>query len=467
VLSPHIDIGTLAALTSQSADQIGAALEAAERQAMLSATDDGLRFSHELIARGVYNEISPLRRQVMHRRVATYLEGGTALDLNRAADLAHHAGLSGDEGLAARAMVLAGRLSLRFFANDDALSLARKGMQRVARLPDAERIRISIDLHDIMLAAGPVDDWDAVAREVAALAEQAVDHGELAHARLGYHLAASIRWQKGQWSDAREQTLQSERVTRSSRVEDQIAGLADTAKCLLLLERDLPQADAMLMEAQALASRKRYQHQSLPAGIGILRFHQNKLDEAEESLKDARTACKAVGDRFGEFQCNEYLAMIDIERGDFERARTRCDELIALGDKLREGSEGPFARALAGLCKYAVEDDCSSLDAGLEELRIADAKHRLAYVQVKAAQIDYRNDRKDAARSRATEALELASLLQRPTEAALARAVLTALSRDQGDATAAEQHGQGLRELTQKGVAVWALSYIRSLDIAT
>lgn len=463
VLSPHIDLDWLADLTGQDADRVGAMLESAERQGMLKATDSGFRFSHDLIARGVYNEISPVRRQVMHRRVAKLLEKNTALDLSHAADLAHHAAQSGDSGLAARAMVSAGRLCLRFYANEEALTLAHKGMQLISDLSEAERVCVSIDLHSIMFLAAPLKDWEASAREFAALAEQAVDHGELAHARLGYHMAATVRWDHGQWTDAREQSLQSERVVRSARIEDQIVGMADTAKCLVMLERDLPQADAMLMEANALAARERFTHQSLPSGTGMLRFHENKFDEAEELLKDARTQCKTAGDRVNEFMANEYLMMIEFERGRFDEARERCKALVEIGDKLREGSEGPFGRAAAGLCDYAIDDEPRNLEAGLEELRIADAKHRLAYILTRAARIDLDYGRVASALARATEALEYATLLRRATEMILAHVALAEANRRLDNTEDAEIHEAAVAELSASGVAEWAAAYVDGL----
>jgi DNA-binding SARP family transcriptional activator len=229
VLSPRIDVGNLVKVSGLDATEVGAALENAERHAMLHAADRGLGFVHELIARAVYNDISPLRRQVMHRRIAELLEKDTAQDLARAADLAHHAALSGDQGLAARAMVSAGRLCLRFFANDDAQSLARKGLHLAEGLPDAERVRVEIDLQDILLAAGPLEDRDAAARHYTALAERALEHGALAHARLGFHMASWVRWTQGQWTAAREQTLQAVRAVRGGQDEAQIVGMAETS----------------------------------------------------------------------------------------------------------------------------------------------------------------------------------------------------------------------------------------------
>jgi tetratricopeptide (TPR) repeat protein len=456
VLRPRIEVSMLQALTEQSADDIAAMLEHAERQGILSSTGSGLRFSHELIARAVYTGISPVRRRIMHRRIAERMAEDTALDLDHASDLARHAMQSGDPALAARAMVSAGRLSLRFFANDEAVSLARKGLQLAEQLPAAERVCLGIDLHGILFAAAPLDDWEDGARRYVALAEQALDHGALAHARRAYDMAAYVRWEHGQWDGAREQSLQSERVARGGSDKDQIVGMAITAKCLAMLERDLPHADAMLMEAQGLAARKRIRHHAIPAGLGMLRFYENRLDEAEELLKEARTLCKSAGDRIDEYQANEYLVMIDIQRGSFTEAKARCEELLEIGGKLRAGSEGPFACALYGLCMYALDDDSAPLEKALAELRIADAKHRLAYVLTRAALLDYERERIDAALTHAGEALTYAELLERRTETMMAHAVLGLGHQAAGHRAKAKAHFAKVTGLEAEGVAEWA-----------
>lgn len=462
VLSPHIDIGTLSSVSGLGVQEVGAVLEDAERQALLVATDRGMRFAHDLIARAVYNDISPIRRQVMHRRIAELLEQDTAQDLARAAGLAHHAAQSQDPGLAARAMVSAGRLSLRFFANDDAASLARKGLQISKRLPADERARVEVDLNEILLTAGAVEDWEAAADAYAGLAERALDHGALAHARLGYHMASWVRWAQGRWSDAREQTLQAARVVRGGDDEAHIVGIAETAKCLIMIERDLSQADALLMEAAALAERRQLSHHSICAGRGMLCLRENRLDEAEELFREARTLSKSAGDRLNEFQANEYLAMIDLQRGRVHEAKERCAELLALGEKLRSGSEEPFARALLGLCTYALDDDAAPLAAALDDLRIADAKHRLAYVLTRAALVDCERGRQEQAIERATEALGYAQLLERATETLLASAVLAHGYRATGSKALAARFSQESARL-EAGAAAWAGAIVAGL----
>lgn len=456
VLAPRVDVASLERVTGLDAYRIGVALESAERQGILLATDSGFRFSHDLVARSIYREISPARRRMMHRRAAELLERDTALDLKHAADLAHHASLSGDPALAVRAMVSAGRLCLRFYANSEALSLARKGLQLVEELGGAERVCLTLDLRDIMLTAAPLEDWEQAAAEFAALAEQALDHGALPHARLGYYMASYVRWMHGHWAGAREEILQSARVTRSGTDEEHIVGMAEAAKCLAMLERDLTEADAMLMEAQALATRRRVRHHSIPVALGMLRYHEARLDEAEELFKEGRMLSKSAGDRVTEFQANEYLVMIDFERARFEAAKVRCETLLEIGEKLREGSEAPFARALDALCQYALGGESTALDEALEHLRVADAKHRLAYTLTRAALLDIERGRLERAVARASEALGYAETLGRATETMLARVALAEAHLAAEDSSAFERHVAALAEFGDAPVAEWA-----------
>ncbi|MGD8358904.1 MAG: AAA family ATPase [Lysobacterales bacterium] len=456
VLSPHIQFDTLVQLSNLAAEDVGTALERAQQQGVLDGAGDELRFSHELVARGVYKDISPVRRQVMHRRVAELMEANSRVDLDHAAQLAHHASHSGDVGLAARALVLAGRLCQRFFANEKALQHARRGLQLAADLSGAERVRVSIELHEIMLASGPVDDWESAAAEYVALAEQALDLGDLEHARLGYQMASVLRWEHGHWSDAQEVSLQAARIARGGDEEQNIIGLAETAKCLVMLERDLPQADAMLMEAQALAERRRFRHHSILIARGLLRLHEDRLNEAEELFLEARTLSKAAGDHISEFQANESLVLIAWYQGDCSRALKLCEPLHELAGKLREGSEEPLARALYGLCLYHDRDDPEPLDRAIDDLRIVDAKYRLAYTQSRAAMIDLGRERFDSARIRAREALNCAELLQRPTEMLIAHVALYCAASAAGDAAAAAAEREAMAALCERSVAVWA-----------
>lgn len=314
-----------------------------------------------------------------------------------------------------------------------------------------------------MHTAAPVADWEAAAREYAELAEQALDLGALSHARRGYFMASYVRWMHGHFTGAREEILQSERVARSGNDEEHVVGISEAARCLAMLERDLAHADAMLMEAQALARRKGVTHEAIPAALGMLRFHENRLDEAAELFKEARTLARARGNRLNEFQAIEYLAMLELERGRPEAARTHCRSLIELGDKLRGGSERPFAHALDGLCHYALTGDSAPLETAVEELRTADAKHRLAYTLTRAAWLDVERGRSESALTRAGEALRLAETLDRPTEILLAHAALALARKALADEAGYAEHVAALESLRRAPAAQWARARVAAV----
>ena len=155
--------------------------------------------------------------------------------------------------------------------------------------------------------------------------------------------------------------------------------------------------------------------------------------------------------------------MLDLQRGRLLPARERCNELLMLGGKLREGSEEPFARAMLGLCNYAIDDESEGMDAALADLRIADAKHRLAYILSRAAVLDCERGRVDSAVDRASEALHYATLLQRATEMLISNAVLTHAADKRGDRKAAQSHASEVARLADAGAAAWTSEIVAAL----
>jgi hypothetical protein len=110
---------------------------------------------------------------------------------------------------------------------------------------------------------------------------------------------------------------------------------------------------------------------------------------------------------------------------------------------------------MAGLCTLAIDDDARALDEALVDLRVADAKHRLAYVLTRAAMIDCERGRARVATERAAEALRYATLLERPTEQLLANAVLSRDCAALGDAAAARRFASEALRVAGQGAAAW------------
>jgi hypothetical protein len=196
---------------------------------------------------------------------------------------------------------------------------------------------------------------------------------------------------------------------------------------------------------------------------GMLRQHQGRLDQAAELFGQARLEARRASDPLGELQALEHLVVLRQQQGSWDEALRLGSELEALAGKLRKGSEGPFARALVFLSRYALGAPGAgpALDAAIDELRVEDAKARLAYALTRAAQLDLERGDARRARARGEEARRMAAAVGRPTEELLAGVTLARACRASGEEAAA----RGIaRELAAAGYAGAAAHARRELE---
>lgn len=453
VLGPAFDVGRLTELVSLGFDPLMNALSELERHTLLEgagASASMYAFHHTLVHQVVYSEISEPRRKLMHLRIARLLDGRPDPDGTLALELAHHASVGGDAAMAARACVNAGNRCLQVFANAEAHAHARRGLRLVEELPDPARIRLRIELEQVSLEAQRPEDPEAAARRIEALADQALDAGCAEHARLGFTLISYLRWHDGAVGDAHRLSLRAEFASRGTDDQDRAIGIAESARCLVILERDMAQAEALLLEARALTERSGESSWPVFDGVGLLRLHAGALDEAKAAFEEAWSIAKKTGNRLQEFMALEHLVTVSIHRRDEDQACGYAKELAVIGEKLREGSERPLGRAMLALCRYRKDagEYRPALEDALQSLREVDAKQRLAFVLTQAASIESERGLFDSAARRADEAVELAEVLQQPSEMALARAVLLRVARERGDGAAVREQAEALHNLT-------------------
>jgi hypothetical protein len=229
--------------------------------------------------------------------------------------------------------------------------------------------------------------------------------------------------------------LRAEFVSRAGDEEAQVVAMAEAARCLVLLERDLPRAEALALEANARSARAGVRPAAIADAQGMLRQHQGRLAEAAELFEQARLEARRGGDAMGEFQALEHRVVLCQQQGDWAGARRLAVDLAGLGERLREGSEAPFARALLALSRRALDEPGAeeALESAIEELRRVDAKLRLAYTLTRAARLDLARERATTARERAREARAAAAALARPTETLLAGLTLWRACCDLGE----------------------------------
>lgn len=442
VLGEQIDLETIDRVLPHTPAQTAQAIETLERHGILRAVADpsgrpAYRFAHNVFRQFAYVDMSEPRRRLMHRHVAQAL---SADEHNAdAAATAFHASLAGDSVMAARACVTAGRSCLRQFANGEAEQLARRGLHYAEDLRGAERVKLSIELMEISLAAKRPDDPEKVAQLLCDFANEALDLGCPEHARLGYHLLSYLRWSQGEWTEAHFQMTQARAAGHAGDSLTNALSLAEMSRCLVLLDRDIPQADAMLMEAEKLAGQAGRDSHVFALARGMLLSLRGEWDEAAAELSRARVLARAAGDRVDEYEALEILSVIALRSGRFVDAQILCRDLVTLSDKIREGSEQPCARALKALADWSAGEEKAQaeLETHLADLRDADAKHRLAVALTLTAREYTRHGDTERALASAREALELAVALNRPSDEVFARVAIARAALTAGDAATA------------------------------
>ena len=463
ILGPSFDVGLLDELTSLEFDPLMNALSTLERHALLESDPAGTsryEFHHALVHRVVYSEISEPRRKLMHLRVAKLLDAREDPDGQIAMEIAHHAGVGGDESLAAHACVVAGNRCLRMFANAEAFAHARRGLRYAESLPHPECLKLKIELEEVSAAAKIPDDVEKQAKRIEELAEAALEAGCAEHARVGFTLVSYLRWNVGEPGDAHRLSLRAEFASRGAGDRHRVVGIAEAARCLVILERDVAQAEALLLEARALTERSGESPWAVFDGLGLLRLHGGQLDEAKNLFGKALATAKRTGDRLHEFMALEHLVKVSIMQGNGDEACAYALTLATIGEKLREGSERPLARAMLALCRYrkGEGDHRSALEDGLQQLREVDAKQRLSFVLVETAIIECDRKELSSAKTRAEEALDLALVLQHPSTAALARSVLLRIARETNDRDAQRRHAEALMDFDNVAIPVRLLA---------
>lgn len=426
----RFDPDRLSALGPFPLDELLEALETLERHDLIAAAEDehgappAYAFAHDVVRRVVYAAMSEPRRRLMHRRIAESLSAAAAADETLAPDLAHHAALGGDAAMAARACVEAGRRCLRLFANAEAEAMVRRGRRFAESLREPERCKLTLELLNVQLAARRPDDVATWADEIAALADRAVDHGAVEHARLGFHMLSWLRWDRGEWTDARRHTMQAELITRGAGEGERVVALAEAARCLALLERDLGDAEALLREATALSRRTGVETTAIPHATAMMHLHRGEIAQAVALLEETRALTRRDGDHLSEFQVLEHLFLCHWRTGDHAAAAAVAADAGEIAGRLRDGSEQPFAAALAALARYALdgngETSGTAMDAAVAALRQADAKYRLCFALSRAAALDLQRGFAARGAARAGDALALAETLNRPSDTAFA-----------------------------------------------
>jgi DNA-binding SARP family transcriptional activator/tetratricopeptide (TPR) repeat protein len=414
-------------------------LERLERQGLLKPTTQGrYDFAHDLVREAVYRQISQPRRRAIHRRIARVLVATAAADPSLYGELAHHASQADDAALTVQACLATGEHCLRVFANPQALDAASSGLAMLQRLPAAaERVIAQIALLRLRIVAG-LGLRSTRLPEVAEALRQAITVAESmglhSAAASGLHMLSWLTQQANDPASTRTATLRAERMSRTADAATRCQQLANSGRCLLEVEADIPQARALVDAAAGMAEQMNLHVIELEWGRGLIARWDGDLDAAQRCLRAAVDLARLREDRWREFECLVWLATIEFERGRLEAVDLLCRDVSAVAARMGD-VDVPICGALCALAaalQWPARLDDAALQHSLGALRARDDKTHLAYVLNHLAALELDAGRLDRAHAAATEALAAARALGRGNEIAIALALLAGVADARG-----------------------------------
>jgi DNA-binding SARP family transcriptional activator len=464
----------LADVASTSAAELLPALDGLERHGIVRPTGGTYDFAHDLLRQAAYRRLSEPRRRLAHLQIARVLQRTRASDETdgaTAGEIAHHATIGGDVELAVSATVTAAERSLRVYAIGEAAELAKRGLQLVGRLERRSRIQHHIGLLGVLINSGRfTQTLQHIANDMTRLVMEAQDAGLHAEAARGFFFLSLLHYVGDNSDGAHSTLLQAIDAARGAGPATEARQLVDSARCLLMLERDVPQAQAMLVEARGSLGPAGDQLANVAWARGLLDRYCGRTAPAMASLDEAVEGYKREHAPWETFQAMLSTVICHLESGDAAAALGRCGALREVAGKMMEGSEPVAALALEALARLALGEAGAERTAteAAQALKELDAKAMLAFVLVGLAEHAFAAGELDAAERWAGEALTMAALVDRRSELGVARALLGRIALARQDRASAVAHLAAMRDDRSRplGLSARALERLGALEAA-
>jgi DNA-binding SARP family transcriptional activator len=439
------DPDILVRVTGLPAAELLAVLDDYERRGVVRSAGGAVYdFAHDLVRQAAYRQMSEPRRRLVHLQIARALAELPDPDGALAGELAHHAGLGGDDEQAASACVRAAERCLALFAHAEGSEVVGRGLQHAARLSRPARLRLELALlgKQVMNPLARSRRGREIAAELSRAILEASDAGLDADVALGLYARSVIEYHEGHLAAAYQSTVQAAAGRRAVQPIAAAEHVGSLAHCLLILEKDIPRAEELLREAQAAAGAVEDGEGDglhVTFATSLLRQFTGDTDGALASFARAIALAARQGRRWEECDCITRAALLELEAGRPEAALARGAALLEVAGRMGEGSDRAGADTVLALARYALGHDegGAGLAQALERLQRIDAKGLLAVTLTHAAEMDLAAGRPALALVRARAALAAATAVDRPCQAALARAVLARLALAEGDAVGA------------------------------
>lgn len=457
---------------------------------LLVEHDSGYRFQHELVRRAVEATLSPMRRQLLHRRAGRALE---QLEPDVVAALAHHFDAGGEAEKALQYYTRAAHRAEELFAWREAERHQTRILALLDRLdpdcsnPDclARRGQVLADRAHLRFLQGRLAERDADLAALTTLAEASGDEN--------LHLQALIHRTRYLNLDAQYEkaiATAEEGLALADRLHDEPVRsrlLAQVGFAHYFLGQPRPALTA-LESALAVAGEEAdpemrgrithilgyvyfhlgnyarsldYQQEAYAChqavgdhnrvawdglDIGALHLEMGHFAEAQQYLTESLALARRIGARPAEAYGVNLLGCWNLHRGDYAAALDRFQQALLMQEELRSEHGCVAAELGTGLASYHLGDLLQArrwLESAVERARSIGHRRRLAEVLVGLGLVETAAGQPSAAHRCLSEAVGVARDSECRENLAAGLATLARTERQEGDPASAPSPRSG------------------------
>ena len=415
-------------------------------------------FAHDLVRDAAYRELSAPRQRIVHRSIARSLDSwrGAAAEFS-ATELLRHAELGGEAAIACRASVAAARDALGVCAWVDACVVADRGLQHVASLDAESRVSTTMDLLSCRITAASTLERQHPDHVITALADLIELGGTPQQKAHALYLQSVTQYDHGQADHAERALVAAADEGRLADPETAARQIANSARCLLHIERDVEKARSLLHEARETLRSMDLEDVELSWAEALLARWDGDLEGSAEHLLNAIRLAKETDSHWRQSSCLASLIMITSEAGDADRV-----EELSRGGLVHEEESGdplksPFVEALAGLADFQRDPSSTArLDRANEVLRARGANAQLSYLLAESARLHANAGNFDQAEAAAEEAVLLGDGVRRVVPQTDALVTIAWVRLERGDRAGGLEVLARAEQLARAGDAVTA-----------
>jgi tetratricopeptide (TPR) repeat protein len=391
---------------------------ALERQLVEEAPGETtLRFRHAEIQQVLYQELSTLRRRLLHRQAGEALELRYLTDPRRMAEeLAHHFGEAGEAEKTLIYSIQAARHADQAYASQTALMWYERALSMLDQLGMVDSTQVQ--RFDLLLArerlfgrqgmrekqAADLAEAQSVAQKLKDPARQARVHNQQSYFYRLTNEFATARHHA-------EMALQAARQAGNTVLE------GESLSNLAYIERDQSQYQTALERmaaAQAILEQTEDRRGEAIAlkGLGDLHRYLNNFAEVPTFYDRALAMNRALGNRRGEAGCLNNMGEFERERGHYSAALNHYEQTLGISQAIGDRQHEAIALhnlALTYLALGSYEAAQHTLGQALPIYRSIEYDLGLAEALTVQAEIHTNLNQFEAARDSVQQALALCS----------------------------------------------------------